>query len=466
MSGYPNLGAREGAEQTVTECLKTLEFQEWNAREISIQDVDAAGKRIFSLPKYRSWVQCDQPSMLWLEGKPGSGKSTLVNFMVKELEKNISLGQAKQRDLSQGSDPLLNSSRKGGWVFNNPTDKSTIISRFYYSFRGGNTQTSHELMLRSIVYQIWSGNSRLFSLIRDHYRKLSREAKAASNYKLGRGAKVSSEDKPFWSYDDLKAVLESLHEADFDFSVFIIVDGMDESNNDERGDILKLLLDLARPNPKSSCMIKVFIASRPENNINFRLQLVPYHIKLQDVNEEDIRVDVERWVKRMVSEGGCEEETLLEVKDYIMKHYDGVFMWVTLVLRDLEIYINNGGYTKFSLNTRLRSLPKELGGNNGFYWAMINSLVENYKEDQEQQERGRRILAWVTFAERPILVTELRDALATPAKLQGTDLSTYVLEDNRPHQLDKAILSSCGGLAEVNIYVLSSTRWLNSALIG
>lgn len=196
MSGYPKLGAREGAKQTVTECLKTLEFQEWNAREIGIQDVDAAGKRIFYHPKYRSWVQCDQPSVLWLEGKPGSGKSTLVKFMVKALEKDTSLGQAKQRDLLQGRDPLLNSPRKGGWVFNNPSDKSAIISRFYYSFRGGNTQTSHELMLRSIVYQIWSDNSGLFSLIRDRYRKLSsRAAKDAHEYMLGRGAKVSRDRK-------------------------------------------------------------------------------------------------------------------------------------------------------------------------------------------------------------------------------------------------------------------------------
>ncbi|OBT42533.1 hypothetical protein VE00_06189 [Pseudogymnoascus sp. WSF 3629] len=151
----------------------------------------------------------------------------------------------------------------------------------------------------------------------------------------------------------------------------------------------------------------------------------------------------------MVSEGECEEETLLEIKDYIIKYSDGVFMWVTLVLRDLERYIDNGGYTRLSLNTRLRSLPKELGGKDGFYRAKVDSLIEKYKDDQEQQEQGRRILAWVTFAQRPILVTELRDALATPSKLEGTELSTYVLEDNRPHQLDKAILSSCGGLAEV-----------------
>ena len=394
--------------------------------------------------------------MLWLEGKPGSGKSTLAKFMVKELEKVPSLRQARQRSPSQERNPSHNSPHKGNeeWIFNNPTDKSDIVARFYYSFRGGNMQTSHELMLRSIVYQIWSKNSRLFSLIRDRYQKLKGEVSEAS------------EQKSLWGYNDLKWVLESLCRADFDLRVFIIVDGMDESNDNKRVDILQFLLGLAPPDLKSSCIVKVFIASRPGNDINSRLRLVPHHIKLQEVNEEDIRVVVEGWVKRMVSEGECEEETLLGVKDYIMKYSDGVFMWVTLVLRDLEQYIDNGGYTILTLDTRLRSFPKELGGKNGFYRTMVDSLVDKYKDDPEQQDLGRRILAWVAFAERPMSVTELRDALATPPKLDGTDLSTYVLEYHRPHQLNKAILSYCGGLAEVNIAVLLSTSWLICALKG
>lgn len=394
--------------------------------------------------------------MLWLEGKPGSGKSTLAKFMVKELEKDTSLGKSKQRNLLPERNPSHNSPRrdKEEWIFNNPTDKSAIIARFYYSFRGGNTQTSHELMLRSIVYQIWSANSKLFPLIRDRYRELKKKAG------------MEGEQKSLWSYNDLKWALKSLRKVNFNLSVFIIVDGMDESNNDKRVDILKFLLDLAPPNPKSSCIVKIFIASRPENNINSRLRLVPHHIKLQEVNQEDIRMVVEGWTKRMASEDKCKEETLLEVKEYIMEHSHGVFLWVALVLRDLEQYIDDGGYSKSTLDTRLRSLPKELGGKDGFYRAMVDSLVEKYKEDQEQQERGRRILAWVTFAERPISVTELGDALATPLKLEGIDLLTYVLEDHRPHQLNKAILSSCGGLAEVNISILLSTSWLISALIG
>jgi hypothetical protein len=241
---------------------------------------------------------------------------------------------------------------------------------------------------------------------------------------------------------------------------------MDESNNEERLDILKFLLDLAHAKPKGSCTLKIFIASRPENDINSKLRLVPNHIKLQEVNEEDIRMVVEEWAKQIILEDKCEEETLRQVKKYIMKYSDGVFMWVTLVLRELERYMGHGGYTEISLDAKLRSFPKELGGKDGFYRTMVNSLVENYKDDQEQQERGQRILAWVAFAERPITVSELEDALATPAGSDRTDLSKYNLESNRPKQLHKAILSTCGGLVEVNIAVPLFTIWLISALIG
>ncbi|KFY33768.1 hypothetical protein V494_07314 [Pseudogymnoascus sp. VKM F-4513 (FW-928)] len=478
------------------ECLKALEFNEWNAREIGVQKVEKTGREFFRNEEYLSWIKSKSSSVLWLEGKPGSGKSTLVKFMVDKLERGTFLREPRRRgrlqerdspreryssqegDSSQDSDswPKGSSSQernhssveiapdsfqkrsasadryslperdlsqnnsqksKNEWVPKNPADKSIIVSRFYYSFRGGNTQTSHELMVRSIVYQIWSENSRLFPLIRDLYRERNPVFS------------IPNRTPPLYSYEGLKSVLKCLHEIDFTLAVFIIVDGMDESNNNDRVDVLKFLLGLTTTNPKSPCTIKVCIASRPENNINSRLRLVPHHIRLQEENKGDIRAVIDGWIERMVSNSGCGEDTLLEVKDYITKYAVGVFMWVTLVLRDLEQYIEDGGYTKLTLNARLRSLPKELGGKDGFYRAMINSLVERYKDDPEQQERGRRILAWVTFAERPISVTELQDALATPLRLDGTDLSTYVLEDNRPHQLDKAIMAACGGLVEI-----------------
>ncbi|KAL6890893.1 hypothetical protein GGI43DRAFT_415061, partial [Trichoderma evansii] len=139
--------------------------------------------------EYAQWSESSVPSALWLEGKPGSGKSTLAKLIVRNLESRENGSSSVQ----------LNSPQMGKniWTFNNPGDKSTIVARFYYSFRGGNTETSHELMLRSIVYQIWSNNSRLYNFLKDRYRELHKSSS-------------ESERTSFWSYEDLKTVLRSL----------------------------------------------------------------------------------------------------------------------------------------------------------------------------------------------------------------------------------------------------------------
>jgi hypothetical protein len=402
-----------------------------------VEDVKEGGLTFFSHADYKQWRGDAGPSVLWLEGKPGSGKSTLSKLMIHKLEEERSNLIPRQSNLSHNN--LQNG--KEIWTFNNPKDISTIIARFYYSFRGGNTQSSHELMLRSIVYQIWKENSRLFPLLRDRYRELKRSSDAR-------------EKQPLWSYDELKSALQSLHRIEFDLNLFIVVDGMDESDNDKRADVLNFLPSLAVLD--TSCITKIFIASRPEIDIGSQLLKVPHHIKLQEVNEKDIIMVVERWIERMESERGCKRETFSTTKEYITKHSSGVFMWVMLVLRDIEQCVVKGWYSIAVLDERVKGLPRELGGKDGFYRAMIESLIENCKEDTAQKERGRRIFAWITFVKRPLSVLELQDALATPQS-ESTNFSSYRLEDHRPLQLDQGILSSCGGLVEVSITILLST---------
>ncbi|KAG8350059.1 hypothetical protein FVEN_g11795 [Fusarium venenatum] len=416
------------------ECLKTLAFQEWNARESRVEDKNEGGAWLSSHSGYKDWSSTSTPSVLWLEGKPGSGKSTVTKVIVRKLE-------SKKHDLVCDQSSVPNYSlqqEKRTWTSNNPEDKRTIVARFYYSFRGGNTETSHELMLRSIVYQIWKQNSKLFRLLRDRYRELKKNMGDVR------------EQKALWSYDDLKQALNTLHQIDFDLKVVIVVDGMDESDNDRRTDVLQFLPSLA-VHHNSSCIVKVLIASRPENDINIRLRnACSHHIKLQQVNEVDIKFVVDSWIEQVVSGYKCGKDIFLFIKDHIMKHSSGVFLWVTLVLRDVEQCILNGGYSKADLDKRVAGFPKELGGKDGFYRVMIDILIKNFKGDrEEQEERGRRMLAWVTFPKRPLLVGELQDVLATPPLSRCVDLSSYNLAYHRPLELIQGLLSSCGGLVEV-----------------
>lgn len=104
-----------------------------------MESVEGGGKWLSSHTRYTEWSENSTASALWLEGKPGSGKSTLAKLIVSKLE-DKECGPSMEQ---QNEAPM----EKHIWTFDNPRDKSTIVARFYYSFRGGNTETSHELML-------------------------------------------------------------------------------------------------------------------------------------------------------------------------------------------------------------------------------------------------------------------------------------------------------------------------------
>ncbi|KAL8704845.1 MAG: hypothetical protein Q9201_002004 [Fulgogasparrea decipioides] len=413
------------------ECLSTLRFEEWNARENKISNAQEGGTWLSSSKDYNEWLASPGSDMLWIAGKPGSGKSTLVKLIVKNL-------QAKHSDrISQITDTHDSSPR----YFSFLEEKETIFASFYYSFRGGYTEMSHELMLRSIAYQIFRQNNRLFALIRDRFRELKTERR-------------------LWRYQDLKSILESLHDAPFQLRVFITVDGMDESDNALRYDVLEFLSTLSAS--KNLCIVKVLIASRPENDIRPWMSRAR-HLFLQEKNHEDIRKIVKSGIKKLEEfrrstlddgiappEPQDQNEIFAAVETYILANSRGVFLWVVLVLRELEILIRLGGYCLEDIDDRVRSLPKELGGSESFYAVMVERLVKQANVIEGYEARGRRIFAWVTFSTRPLEVLELRDALAVrPEHMEEANLATFDLDRARPMDLERGLSTSCGGFIEL-----------------
>ncbi|KAK2746828.1 hypothetical protein FQN57_002870 [Myotisia sp. PD_48] len=414
------------------ECLETLFFREWNARETRIEMVDGA-EWLSSHEEYLKWRDNPSSSFLWIEGKPGSGKSTLSKQIAQKLNRGR---RTHNRQASSDTTSEIQYSYASG-----PQDyHDPIVAEFYFSFRGGISETSHELMLRSIVYQIWSQNQKLFLILRDRYRERKR------------GSSNNAGNQPMWRYEDLKSALNSLHRINFPLNVFIVLDGMDESDDFQRKDVLCFLSRLAAKS--SDCIIKVSVASRPENGIRPVAEV--YNIVLQDLNMEDIRKTVERNIDNIGRLCGLtdtsSQQGLSKIKHYIIENSHGVFLWVALVLQDLNRHVRKGAFTIASLEKRMHKLPRELGGQNGFYRAIVDSLVRHLakakhceaEELDEALHRGRRILAWVTFPKRPISADEMRDVLATDASISSDEF-----EENRPIQLERGILSYCGTLVEV-----------------
>ncbi len=135
---------------------------------------------------------------MYIQGKPGSGKSTLTKYF---------------------KDDFLNHERNA---------ISAIVADFFYSNREGELQTSHYNMLRSILYDILDQEeSFLYHFQREH-RKYSALLKEAAH-----------SDLVGWHYASLKKVLSSLKDHPRAERLYLIIDALDESDDEDRRSILQ-----------------------------------------------------------------------------------------------------------------------------------------------------------------------------------------------------------------------------------
>ena len=261
-----------------------------------------------------------------------------------------------------------------------PVAKQAIVASFFYSRREGELHTNHSNMLRSILYEVLHQNETFFFHFQPFYRK-TRQGQ--------------------WSYDFLKKVLLSFKEHPANERLFLIVDAMDESNNNERRDVIHLLHQLCDTIKHS--IVKVFIASRPIAELSQCCANIKNIIKLQDSNKSDILRFTESFLKELMLPIQLYNDT----KDYIIRNAQGVFVWVHLVQKELLNY-HATGYRNKDIRLFLRSLPTEL---DGFYQRMLRELENN---DERDVKDGVRMFQLVLFAHRPLRVSEIQQALAIP----------------------------------------------------
>src|SRR5438034_321327 len=149
------------------ECLDSLRFQNTRYDKIS-REHEGSFEWIWEHDKYINWSRPDASRLMYIQGKPGSGKSTLTKYFSSHL-------------LEQDA-----------------AAKPAIVARFFYSYREGETQKNHCNMLRSILYDILNQNEAFF------YHRFQTEYRGqAALRERGRGDLVA------WNYESLKTVLRS-----------------------------------------------------------------------------------------------------------------------------------------------------------------------------------------------------------------------------------------------------------------
>jgi hypothetical protein len=218
------------------------------------------------------WLKHDE-SIFWVNGKAGSGKSSLMSFVSND---------------ERAMDALR--SWSGGQVVH--------IVRFFFWRPGSSFQRSIPGLLRSLLWQ----------LLRMDPMKID-----------GLLAEGSLRRSSHWPQVELLQALKRIISVHEKGHICFFIDGLDEHD----GDYMDLVDLLLQPTPN----IKTCLSSRPEPAFVHRLRKFP-SIRMQDLNQ----MDIELLVRQKLTPCGTKLASFI---GEVTERAEGIFLWAALTCASL-----------------------------------------------------------------------------------------------------------------------------------
>jgi hypothetical protein len=299
--------------------------------------------------QFRSWLSSKDP-VLWISGKAGSGKSTLMKHAFYSEEMRRALGQ--------------------GWA----KDGELMMASIYF-FEGGNQiQKSWEGMLRSILYQILSQRPELIMLAFPSFfnNPWPPPIPFTSITNLNQGfyslfSRMSDTMRMcvfIDGLDEFRIMDRKYHYSDDDIDLSYDRDTGDEAwgtskwVSDSRTEVTRLINTMANKDT-----FKLVVSSRELPVFEKAFPNVP-RIRVQDHTEKSIAEYVEG---RLAVEAPGLPDTANLCREVAQKSR-GDILWARLAINMvLEGSLRN-------LRMILDSLPTQLGGPEGLYMRMLENL--------------------------------------------------------------------------------------------
>ena len=360
---------------------------------------DRSGKALGPWDNFIQWLEGGRYTY-WINGKAGSGKSTLMSFLCQDVRTKESLV---------------------AWS----RDKPLLVPKFFFWSAGTAMQKSVEGLLRSLIWQILQ---ELPEMICRDSCALRSECDA-----LHSGAKFGT-----WTEQRLQSTWRQvMKQAASSHCLCFFIDGIDEYEGDQ-DELLSLIEKTVQ-----STDIKICLSSRPHRAFDQAFGLSA-KLRLQDLTRRDIKKFVDdqfRSVAQLESimlRDPCWLESTMEE---ISRKAQGVFLWVSLAVKDQIRGLKNDDSPE-QLEERLYSLPSEV---EGIYQRMLDRIERPYWEE------ASLFFGLMFCAEKVYLLDlalasrgRLLDLLDPLHRLPEQDLITS------SHLIRKRITTVCAGLLEVN----------------
>jgi hypothetical protein len=306
------------------------------------------GSWLLERPEFIAWWFSDKCPIFWLSGSPGSGKSTLTSYVIHYL-KSESFYKVK---------------------------RSIVVHYLCDARYRASAPTA--MVLREIICEL-----------------LLRQKQDLSRIRLQSALKDLDDDDKEMSIGQLRSYIKEIRRAiAVGDTLILVLDGLDEVQEPERS-LVEELLYLVQ-NWDANHRIKCFISA---NSFWGRREIVNSSQRIHLDKEARARRDLPYFVESEVDKIFPGRYFAQAFYEKLTAHPEGIFCRAILALRGLrQIDISNdAGFFSF-----INSIPHSLAS---AYHDMLYSIPES------DRKKAFRLLAFVTYAFRPLRISELLDVM-------------------------------------------------------
>ncbi|GKU07362.1 unnamed protein product, partial [Fusarium langsethiae] len=291
--------------ETMKACLKSLAFEDMDGRQVKIDDAaDGTCKWLLNHKTLIEWIHQDR-GLLWIKGKPGSGKSTLVKYAKDALP------------------PIYGS--------------DTLVFSFFFHGRGHELQRTPIGLFRSLLHQLLKCvPGAVPDLIKYFEDKRATEGEPGEKWQ--------------WHLQPLKDFLKSsLPMILKRFPAILFIDALDECGEESAVELVEYFKELRANLPPTYSRFGIFFSCRHYPILELQGGST---ILLDTANEADITTYIQGRFST------CDPGA--DVKKLISDRAQGVFMWAHFVVERV-LRLKRKGESQAKIKTEIKLTPPTLG---------------------------------------------------------------------------------------------------------
>ncbi|KAL4929767.1 nucleoside phosphorylase domain-containing protein [Aspergillus undulatus] len=286
--------------------LESMKFSQIDARRNTVKRAHVhTCKWLLRAPEYLKWLDetkiNEHHGVLWIKGKPGAGKSTLIKFALSNAPKVM---------------------------------KRKLVLCFFFNARGEDLEKSTVGMYRSLLWQLLSQIPELLTVFGS----------------LGLRDLEVGEDHQ-WSIETLKELFQHAIQKLKQTPLVSFIDALDECDEMQIRDMLRFFEDIAESAIAVGVPFHVLFSSRHYPHITIRSGL-----ELVLEGQEGHNQDIKNYVDKELNMG--HSNLAAQIRSELQEKASGVFMWVVLVVEILNKEHDRGRMHR--LRQELRDIPDDL----------------------------------------------------------------------------------------------------------